>query len=173
VSCSQLFPLLAVSAQLTVRVLVTGLLGPASVVMVDFTIFDPNAGKTVRMPGEPSFLCFSLNTSTRLQLQDSVSSQTSSILKMVACSPCQMWHPSTAVVPLHKEETGWLAIGAAHPETLRVPRAMVFDGGESFSWSTDSFESYTSSGARTLLSACARRSRELPPSTTLACFQSL
>jgi hypothetical protein len=58
VSCSQLFPLLAVSAQLIVRVLVTGSLGPASVVMVDFTIFDPNAGKTVRTPGEPSFLHF-------------------------------------------------------------------------------------------------------------------
>jgi hypothetical protein len=62
VSYSQLFPLLAISAQLIVRVLVTGLLGPASVVMVDFTIFDPNAGKTVRTPAEPSFLYFSFNT---------------------------------------------------------------------------------------------------------------
>jgi hypothetical protein len=63
VSCSQLFrPLLAISAQLTVPVVVTCLLGPASVVMVDFTIFDPNAGKTVRTPGEPSFLHFSFNT---------------------------------------------------------------------------------------------------------------
>jgi hypothetical protein len=61
VSYSQLFPLLAISAQLIVRVLVTGLLGPASVVMVDFSIFDPNAGKTVRTPGEPSFLYFSFN----------------------------------------------------------------------------------------------------------------
>ncbi len=65
VSYSQLFPLLAISAQLIVRVLVTGSLGPASVVMVDFTIFDPNAGKTVRTPGEPTFSCLSFNTSKK------------------------------------------------------------------------------------------------------------
>jgi hypothetical protein len=62
VSYSQLFPLLAISAKLIVRVLVTGSLGPASVVMVDFTIFHRNAGMTVRTPGEPSFLYFSFNT---------------------------------------------------------------------------------------------------------------
>jgi hypothetical protein len=61
VGCSQLFPLLAVSAQLTVRALVTGLLGSASVVMVDSRIFDPNTGKTVRTPGEPLFSYSSFN----------------------------------------------------------------------------------------------------------------